>query len=98
MACGVYSERSGLKDVSALKSPQAGALSRHAIQIVLAFMNSRMPAAPSSRPKPERFTPPNGNRGSDADIALMKTIPDSNSDANSSCSVGSLVQALAAKP
>jgi hypothetical protein len=28
-----------------------------------------------SRPKPERFTPPNGKRGSETTIALMKTIP-----------------------
>src|SRR5207247_3043640 len=45
------------------------------IQIVFAFVNSRIPTAPSSRPKPERFTPPNGRRGSEATIALMKTIP-----------------------
>src|SRR5205085_412000 len=51
-----------------------------------------------ARRNPERLMPPNGNRGSDADIALMKTIPDSNSEAKSSCSVGSLVQALAANP
>src|SRR5262249_484987 len=43
------------------------------IQIVFVFVNSRMPVAPSSRPKPERFTPPNGKRGSEATIALMKT-------------------------
>src|SRR6266513_1614709 len=57
-----------------------------------------MPAAPSSRPKPERFTPPNGRRGSEATIALMKTIPLSNSDAKSFCSLRSLVHALEPRP
>jgi iron complex outermembrane receptor protein len=68
------------------------------IQIVFVFVNSRIPAEPSSRPKPERFTPPNGRRGSDATIALMKTIPASSSDANSFFSSRSLVHALAPRP
>src|SRR5438477_10493989 len=68
------------------------------IQIVFAFINSRMPAAPSSRPKPECLTPPNGRRGSDATIALMKTIPVSKSEAKSFCSSGSLVHALEPRP
>ena len=33
-------------------------------------MNASLP--PSSRPKPERFTPPNGRRGSEATIAWTK--------------------------
>ncbi len=41
------------------------------------------------------FAPPNGNRGSDATMLLMKTIPASNSEAKSRCSAGSFVQALA---
>src|SRR6266481_2843647 len=73
-------------------------LGGYEIQIVFVFVNSRVPAAPSSRPKPERFTPPNGRRGSDATIALMKTIPLSKSDVKSFCSSGLLVHALAARP
>src|SRR5438552_6935942 len=68
------------------------------IQIVFVFVNSRIPAAPSSRPKPERLTPPNGKRGSEATIALMKTIPASRSEVKSSCSSGLFVHALAARP
>src|SRR2546430_15129556 len=52
----------------------------HEIQIVFVFVNSRIPAAPSSRPKPERFTPPNGKRGSEATIPVMKNISVSRAD------------------
>jgi hypothetical protein len=48
---------------------------RYAIHTVFMFVNSRMPTAPNSRPKPERFTPPNGTLGSDATMVLKNTIP-----------------------
>src|SRR6266481_2306107 len=73
-------------------------LGGYEIQIVFVFVNSRVPAAPSSRPKPERFTPPNGRRGSEATIALMKTIPLSKSDTKRFCSLRSLVHALEPRP
>src|ERR1700683_1460436 len=62
------------------------------------FMNSRIPNIASSRPWPERFTPPKGSRGSDATMRLMKTIPDSRPLMNFSRSPGSLVHALAPRP
>src|ERR1043165_272271 len=70
----------------------------HEIQIVFAFVNSRIPAAPSSRPNPERFTPPKGRRGSDATIDFIKTIPESSSDVKSLCPSSSLVHALEPSP
>src|SRR5438874_13010156 len=82
---------------NAKRSGELGRRSQ-AIQIVFVFTNSRIPAAPSSLPNPERFTPPKGNLGSEATIALTKTIPASSSDTNSSCSLRSFVQALAPSP
>jgi len=34
-----------------------------------------MPSAPSSRPKPERFTPPKGNRESDGGLGSRERFP-----------------------
>src|SRR5438067_3316137 len=85
------------RQCNAKRSSELG-LRSQAIQIVFLFTNSRIPAAPSSLPNPERFTPPNGNLGSEATIALTKTVPASSSDANNSCSVRSFVQALAPRP
>src|SRR5205823_12941971 len=79
---------------NANRSAELGRRSQ-AIQFVFVFTNSRIPAAPSSLPNPERFTPPNGNLGSEATIPLTKTIPASSSDANSSCTFRSFVLALA---
>ena len=39
------------------------------------FTNSLMPNSDSSRPKPDALTPPNGSRGSDLTMPLMKTEP-----------------------
>src|SRR5215470_328978 len=70
----------------------------HSIQTVFIFVNSLMPTAPSSRPCPDHFTPPNGIRGSEATMRLINTIPASSSLINLCCSAGSLVQALAPSP
>src|SRR5437762_6013105 len=82
---------------NAKRSSELG-LRSQAIQIVFLFMNSRIPAAPSSLPNPESATTPKGNPGSEATIALMKTIPAASSDANRSCSVRLFVHALAPRP
>ena len=37
--------------------------------------NSSMPNLPSSRPKPDRFTPPNGSSAPSAPTALTNTMP-----------------------
>src|SRR5439155_304395 len=68
------------------------------IQIVCTFVNSRMPKAESSRPYPDRFTPPNGRRGSDATMPLTNTLPDSIRRASRSASAMSRVQRLAPRP
>ena len=68
------------------------------IQTVLMFTNSRMPKSASSRPYPECFTPPNGRRGSDATMPLMKTDPASISSMNFACSFASLVHAAEPSP
>src|SRR5258708_32571232 len=49
--------------------------SAEAMTTVLALRNSRMPAAESSRPAPERLMPPKGRRGSLATMVLRKTPP-----------------------
>src|SRR6185312_7250903 len=57
----------------------------YSTQMVLMFVNSRMPCTPpNSRPCPDHFTPPNGIRGSDTTILFTKTIPDSISSAKRS--------------
>src|SRR2546430_4833149 len=44
-------------------------------QTVWMFTNSLIPYSESSRPYPDRFTPPNGRRASEATIPLMNTSP-----------------------
>src|SRR5258707_15375710 len=46
---------------------------------VLAFTNLRMPKTPSSRPCPERLTPPNGRLGSYTPMEFTNNCPDSSS-------------------
>ncbi len=45
------------------------------VRMSFLLTNSSMPNRPSSRPKPERFIPPNGNSTPSAPTPLMKTIP-----------------------
>src|ERR1700721_4316352 len=52
------------------------------IQTVFTLVNSLMPKGPSSRPKPDCFTPPKGTRGSEATILLMNTMPASSPSMN----------------
>src|ERR1700754_205083 len=60
---------------------------------------ARMPnSPPSSRPMPLRLTPPKGIRGSDAVIALTKTMPASMSALSFSARSRSSVQTLEPRP
>src|SRR4029077_12779951 len=51
-------------------------------QMVWMLVNSLIPYSDSSRPNPERLSPPNGSRASDATIPLMKTSPASTRSAS----------------
>lgn len=62
------------------------------------LQNSRIPCPDSSRPYPDRFTPPNGNPGWDAVIPLTNTPPASRSRTNRSTSASSRVQTLELSP
>src|SRR5258708_8500112 len=65
---------------------------------VLAFTNSRMPKTPSSRPCPERLTPPNRSLGSDTTMQFTNVCPDSTSSINRSPSPVPLVPTLLPLP
>lgn len=60
-------------------SPQARRSGPHvyqsAMRMSFLLTNSSMPNRPSSRPKPERFTPPNGSSTPSIPTALTKTMP-----------------------
>lgn len=62
------------------------------------LQNSRIPCPDSSRPYPDRFTPPNGNAGCDAVIPLKNTAPASRSRTNRSTSAASRVHTLELSP
>jgi putative MFS transporter len=65
-----------LEAITAPPSTASAAGDRHQpFQIVLRFVNSRMPAAASSRPKPECLIPPKGSSGYETVIPLTKTAP-----------------------
>ncbi len=62
------------------------------------LQNSRIPCPDSSRPNPDRFTPPNGNAGWDAVIPLTYTLPASRSRTNRSTSASSRVHTFELSP
>src|SRR5207249_9297385 len=70
----------------------------HATHTVLTFTNSRRPYSDSSRPYPERFTPPNGSRGSDLTSPFTNTLPASISRATRSPRCVSRVHTAAPRP
>src|SRR5256714_279639 len=70
----------------------------YATHTVLMFTNSRSPYSDSSRPYPERFTPPNGSRGSDLTNPFTNTLPASSSRATRSPRARSAVQTEAPSP
>lgn len=67
-------------------------------QTVLRLQNSRMPAAASSRPTPESFTPPKGSSGYEAVMPLTNTAPASIRSMNHSCSSASWLQSAELSP
>src|SRR5947207_2950942 len=68
------------------------------IQTVWMLVNSLIPYDDSSRPYPERFTPPNGRRASDATMPLMNTRPASTRSASRFPRSTSEVQMLEPSP
>src|SRR5437870_8134643 len=83
--CGIHLPASLPLAISSLRP--------YSIQIVLMFVNSRIPWTPNSLPCPDHLTPPNGSLGSEATMRLMNTIPASSSLMNRSRSLSSLVHA-----
>jgi MFS family permease len=75
----VFGEETKGRTLEAITAPPSTARAagdRHQpFQIVLRFVNSRMPAAASSRPKPECLIPPKGSSGYETVIPLTKTAP-----------------------
>ena len=62
------------------------------------FANSSMPYRASSRPTPERFTPPKGRSGALRLVLLIHTIPTSSSRAICAAARGSCVKTLLDSP
>ncbi len=67
-------------------------------QTVVALQNSRMPWPASSRPYPERLTPPKGSAGWEAVMPLTKTPPASRSRTKKATSSWERVQTLELRP
>ena len=63
----------------------------HPMRINFLLTNSSMPKRPSSRPKPERLIPPNGNSTPSAPTALTNTMPASIRSATRVACSGSVV-------
>jgi hypothetical protein len=74
------------KPLSALRLSKAAATRRRTVggskaetlqpmRMSFLFTNSSMPNLPSSRPNPDRFTPPNGSSALSAPTKLTKTMP-----------------------
>ena len=68
------------------------------IQTVWMLTNSRIPNSESSRPYPERLTPPKGSLGSEATMPLIKTCPASISRASRRARSRSRVHRLEPRP
>ena len=71
--------------------PQRPAVGQVTVRISFLLTNSSMPKRPSSRPKPERFTPPNGSSTPSAPTPLTKTMPASIWSATRAACSGSVV-------
>ena len=54
------------------------------MRIIRLLQNSSNPYVPSSRPKPERLTPPNGSSDEEPGASLIDTMPDSSRSATRS--------------
>ena len=61
--------------VGVLRRRRGNGAHRHPIRISFLLTNSSMPNRPSSRPKPERLTPPNGSSMLSAPTMLTNTMP-----------------------
>ena len=85
------SDRRSWPEHSAPASPTRRVTAQPPTRIILRLTNSSAPNRPSSRPNPERLTPPNGSSAASPPTMLTNTIPASIWSATRSACSGSVV-------